>query len=164
VGPIRVSHGPVPEAFDLEQDCDVETDPLDTLRNNSSSRIWRSGLSSLGRSSASTTDLVPSRSNAPSESSAALDTEFDNGRGHDRDVTDIFGDSGPDYHDIGTGEDGEVMLISRDGDDFDLAGSVISVPVGNSSTEADRRSVEVIPPTPTAGNKVSKVPTTMTCM
>lgn len=161
VGPIRVSHVPVPDAFDLEQDCDIEADPLDTVKGNSS-RTWRNGLSNLGRSSASITDRVPSKYNPASESSAALDTEFDNGQGQDRDAANIFGDDGFEGHDTGTDIEGEVMLISRNGEDFSLTGSVISVPVGNKSVEADRRSIEVVPPTPTAGHKVSKVPIAVT--
>jgi hypothetical protein len=156
VGPIRVSHVPVPDAFDLEQDCTTESAPLDTLRTNSSSRTWRNGLSSLGRSSASIVDRVPSKSNSASETSA-LDPEFDVGRGHDRDAAHVIGDGGSDNHDPGTGQEEEVMLISRNGEDFTLTGSVISMPMGN-GTDHDRRSIEVVPPTPTASNKVSKTP------
>jgi hypothetical protein len=90
-----------------------------------------------------------------------LDTEFDNGRGQERDAANVLGDGdSEDGHDTGTGIEDEVMLISRNGEDFSLTGSVISVPVG--SVEADRRSIEVVPPTPTAGHKVSKVPTAVT--
>jgi len=93
-----------------------------------------------------------------------LDTEFDNDRGQDRDAVNILGDGGSEDYDTGTGIEGEVMLISRNGEDFSLTGSVISMPVGNGndSVEADRRSIEVVPPTPTAGHKVSKVPTAVT--
>jgi hypothetical protein len=90
-----------------------------------------------------------------------LDTEFDSGRGHDRDAANIIGDGDFDDHDTGTGQEDEVMLISRNGEDFSLAGSVISVPLGNLSVDHDRRSIEVVPPTPTASNKVSKVLTTV---
>jgi len=165
VGPVRVSRVPVSNDFDLEEDGDGDTEPPDTLRSTSStSRVWRNGLSGFGRSSGSVTDRTPFRCQGPgseaSQSSGPLDTEFDIGRGHDRNANNIIGDGGSDDHDTANGGDDEVMLISRNGQDFTMTGSVISVPVGSSSGEAesDRRSTEVVPPTPTAGNKVSTVP------
>lgn len=168
VGPVRVSRVPVSNDFDLEEDGDGETEPPDTLRSTSStSRVWRNGLSGFGRSSGSVTDRAPFRYQHPgseaSQSSAPLDTEFDIGRGHDRDATDVIGGDGSDDHDTGNGGGDEVMLISRNGQDFTMTGSVISMPVGNGSgeTESDRRSIEVVPPTPTAGNKVSRISQTV---
>jgi hypothetical protein len=156
VGPIRVSQVPAPDIFDLEQDCDAETDAADTLRSTSS-RAWRNGLLSLGRSSYSITERIPPRNHAASESSqgsAPLDPELDDGRGHDS--SNVVGDSGSDDQDAAGGNEDEVMLISRNGQDFSMTGSVISEPIGKSSVESDRRSIEVVPPTPTASNKVSK--------
>lgn len=154
VGPIRVSQVPAPDIFDLEQDCDAETDAADTLRSTSS-RAWRNGLLSLGRSSYSITERTPTRNQAASESSqssAPLDPELDDGRGHDS--SNVVGDSGSDDQDTAGGNEDEVMLISRNGQDFSMTGSVISEPIGNSSVESDRRSIEVVPPTPTASNKL----------
>lgn len=158
VGPIRVSQVPAPDIFDLEQDCDTETDAADTLRSTSS-RAWRNGLLNLGRSSCSIAERIPPRNHAASESSqgsAAPDPELDDGRGHD--PSNVVGDSVFDDQDAAGGNEDEVMLISRNGQDFDfsMTGSVISEPIGKSSMESDRRSIEVVPPTPTAGAKVSK--------
>jgi len=46
-------------------------------------------------------------------------------------------------------------LISRDGEDFTLEGSMVSVPLGHGHVKADgdRRSVEVVPPTPVLGKQ-----------
>ena len=161
VGPVRVSRVPLSGDFDLEEDGDVETEHSDTLRSTSStSRVWRNGLSTFGRSSASVTDRAPFRYPHPgsetSQGSALLDAEFDIGQG---DATNLIVDGGSDDHNTGNDGGGQVMLISRNGQDFTMTGSVISMPVGSSSGEAesDRRSIEVVPPTPTAGNKVSKV-------
>src|SRR6266851_8078078 len=75
-----------------------------------------------------------------------LDPELDDGRGHDS--SNVFGDSGSDDQDAAGGNEDEVMLISRNGQDFSMTGSVISEPIGKSSVESDRRSIEVVPPTP----------------
>jgi len=47
------------------------------------------------------------------------------------------------------------MLISRDGEDFSLEGSLISMPLGNGPVKVvgDRRSIEVVPPTPILGKQ-----------
>jgi len=159
LGPIPVSRVPVPDAFDLG-DPDTET-LSDTLRSNSS-RSWRNGLSSLGRNPASSMDRALSTQHLPIEvsgSSAALDTMPDYSRGYDEDAADVTRDGGANGHDVAAGVDGnEVMLISRDGEDFNLDGSMISVPLGNGpvKVDGDRRSIEVVPPTPILGKQVCK--------
>jgi hypothetical protein len=158
--PVRVSRVPLSNDFDLEEDGDIETEHSDTLRSCPST-VRRNGLpSTFGRSSSSVTDRAPFRYPHPgsetSQSSAILDAEFDIGLG---DATNVIVDGGSDDHDTGNDRGDEVMLISRNGEDFSMTSSVISMSVGSSSGEAesDRRSIEVVPPTPTAGSKVSKV-------
>lgn len=159
--PVRVSHVPLSSDFDLEEDGDVETEHSHTLRSTSCpSTVRRNGLSTFGRSSSSVTDRAPFRYPHPgsetSQSSALLDAEFDIGRG---DATNVIVDGGSDDHYTGSDGGDEVMLISRNGQDFSMTSSVISVPVGSSfgEAESDHRSIEVVPPTPTARSKVSKV-------
>jgi hypothetical protein len=159
VGPVRVSRVPLSNDFDLEEDGDVETEHSDTLRSTAStSRVWRNGLSTFGRSSASVADRAPFRFPHPasesSQGSAPLDAEFDDGPG---DTTNVIIDGGSDDHDTRCDGEGEVMLISRNGQDFSMSGSVISMPIGSvfGEVESDRGSIEVVPPTPTASNKVS---------
>jgi len=136
-GPIPVSRVPVPDAFDLE-DSDTETDPFNTLRSTAS-RTWRSRQHNPASES--------------SQSSAALDSEPDNGRGYDEDITNVVENGGVGDRDDRMGSGDEVLLISRDGEDFSLEGSVISVPSNRRPIEADRRSIEVVPPTPTLSSK-----------
>jgi hypothetical protein len=156
-----VSRVAVSDAFDIEQDSasGIETDPSDTLRSNSS-RAWRNGLSSLGRSSGSVIDRIPSRYHPPSESSqssGALDAELDDGHGYDRDAANVTEDDGSDDHDTGNDGEEDVMLISRNGQDFSMSGhgSVIAMPVDQTPAESDRGSIEVVPPTPTSSKQVS---------
>ncbi|KAI0001350.1 hypothetical protein BJV74DRAFT_94302 [Russula compacta] len=147
-GPIPVSRAPASEAFDLE-DSDTETDPMDTLRT-SSSRSWRNGRTTPGRNSAPLTDRTTSTHNLASEasrSSAALDSTLHNGRGRDDDAANSDRDGGVDDNDRMDIEN-EVMLISRNGRDFSLRESASSVLDGRGPVEADRESVDVVPPTP----------------
>ncbi len=70
----------------------------------------------------------------------------------------VLGDGGADDHNNELDARNQVMLISRDGEDFSLRGSMNSVPLGRRSTEVDRRSIEVVPPSPRAINKqVSRI-------
>jgi hypothetical protein len=150
-GPIPVSRLPVPNTLDLE-DPVTETDTLksDTLKSNES-RSW--GLPTLGRNPASMVDSMPSMHNLVNKaswSSAALDSVLDNDRGNYEDTGKVFEDGGANDHDYGIAP---VMLISRDGEDFSVEGSVIS---GKKSVEVDRRSTEVVPPTPTISQETNK--------
>jgi hypothetical protein len=157
-GPIKVSRVPVPDTFDLE-DPVTEADPFDTLRSTSS-RSWRNGPPTVGRSSGSTLDRIPSPHNLmnkPSWSSAALQSVLDNSHENYEDTRNVFKDDGAKDHDHGMDARNGVMLISRDGDDFSLSRSTISVPIGRGSIEVDRRSTEVVPPSPpTISKQVSK--------
>jgi hypothetical protein len=152
-GPIKVSRVPVPDTFDLE-DPFTKADPFDTLRSTSS-RSW-----TVGRNSCSTLDRIPSPHNLinkPSWSSAALEPVLNNDQQNYDDTANVFEDDGANDHDRGTDAGNGVILISKDGDDFSLSGSLISVPIGRRSIEVDRRSIEVVPPTPHTINKqVSK--------
>ncbi|KAI0305477.1 hypothetical protein B0F90DRAFT_1666372 [Multifurca ochricompacta] len=103
----------------------------------------------LGRRTTSATDReAPTQnlehSNEVTRDTATIDLEFENGRG------DGVANSSIDDHDSGIATGDSVMLISRTGQDFSLRGSVISMRVGagRSPIEADRRSIEVVPPTP----------------
>jgi len=96
--------------------------------------------------------------NKPSWSSAALESVFDYGRENYEDTGNVLGDGGADDHNNELDARNQVMLISRDGEDFSLRGSMNSVPLGRRSTEVDRRSIEVVPPSPRAINKqVSRI-------
>jgi hypothetical protein len=153
-GPIPVSRLPVPNTLDLE-DPVTETDTLksDTLKSNES-RSW--GLPTLGRNPASMVDSMPSMHNLVNKaswSSAALDSVLDNDRGNYEDTGKVFEDGGANDHDYGIAP---VMLISRDGEDFSLSGSMVSVPIGRMSVEVDRGSIEVVPPSPSSPRTVSK--------
>jgi len=153
-GPIKVSRVPVPDTFDLE-DPVTKADPFDTPRS-ASSRSWRNGPPTVGRNSGSTLDRIPSPHlviNKPSWSSAALESVLDNGQENDEGTGNVFEDDGANDPDHGTNAGNRVMLISRDGEDFSLTGSMISVPLGRRSIEVDRRSIEVVPPTPIIINK-----------
>jgi hypothetical protein len=159
-GPIPVSRVPVPDAFDLE-DSDTETDPFNTLRSTAS-RAWRNQHSTLAQNSSSVTDRNHPTHNPASESSqssAALDSEPDNGRGYDEDIANVVENGGVGDRDDRMRSGDEVLLISRDGEDFSLEGSVISCPSNKRPIEADRRSIEVVPPTPTLGSKQVSVST-----
>jgi hypothetical protein len=160
-GPIKVSRVPVPDTFDLE-DPVTRADPFGTPRS-ASSRSWRNGPSTVGRNSGSTLDRIPSPHNLinkPSWSSAALESVLDNGHENDEDTGNVFEDHGANDRDHGMDARNGVLLISRDGKDFSLSGSTVSVPIGRRSIEVDRRSIEVVPPSPssprTASNQVSK--------
>lgn len=150
-GPIKVSHVPVPDTFDLG---DPVTDPFDTLRSTSS-RSW-----TVGRNSGSTLDRIPSPHNLinkPSWSSAALEPVLDNDQENYDNTRNVFEDDGANDHDRGTDAGNGVILISKDGEDFSLSGSLISVPIGGRSVDVDRGSIEVVPPTPLSINEqVSK--------
>lgn len=152
-GPIQVSHVPVPDTFDLE-DPVTETDTLksDTLRSNES-KSW--GLPTLGRNPGLMMDRIPSMHdlvNKTSWSSAALDSVLDDDRGNYEDIGKNFEDGGANDHDYGMDAQHRVMLISRNGEDFSVEGSPIS---RKTSIEVDRRSTEVVPPTPTIRKQVN---------
>ncbi|KAI9446927.1 hypothetical protein F5148DRAFT_1253142 [Russula earlei] len=153
VGPIPVSRVPVPAAFDLE-DTETETDLFDTLRSNSS-RSCRNGTPT--QAPTPLIDRALSSQNLAGDlsgSSAALDLMLDYGRGYDEEAADFGRDGGVDDHDSENGgAENEVMLISRDGEDFSMEGSMVHGPLGNQSpvdaeVNRDRRSIEVVPPTP----------------
>jgi hypothetical protein len=152
-GPIKVSRVPVPDTFDLE-DPVTNADPFDTP-GSASSRSW-----TVGRNSDSTLDRIPSPHhliNKPSWSSAALEPVLDNGQENYDDTGNVFEDGGANDHDGGTNAGNGVILISKDGEDFSLTGSLISVPIGGRSIEVDRGSIEVWPPSPhTISKHVSK--------
>ena len=156
--PIKVSRAPVSDTFDLE-DTVTEADPFDTSRSTSS-RSRRNGPLTDGRTSGSTLDRIPSPHdliNKPSWSSAALESVLDNGQENYEDTGNVFGDDGVNGHNDGLDARNGVMLISKNGDDFSLSGSTISVPISRRSNEVDRRSIEVVPPSPPTINKqVSK--------
>ena len=152
-GPIPVSRVPVPDTFDLE-DPVTETDTLrsDTLKS-SESRSW--GLPTLGRNPGQMVDHMPSMHNLVNKtswSSAALDSVLDDDRGDYEDTGKVFEDGGANDHDYGMDPQHRVMLISRNGEDFSVEGSVIS---RKTSVEVDRRSTEVVPPTPTIGKQMN---------
>jgi hypothetical protein len=155
-GPIKVSRVPVPDTFDLE-------DPVTTAdlfdAPSTSSRSWRNGTPTVGRNSGSTLDRISSPHhliNKLSWSSAALESVLDNGQENYEDTGNVFEGDGANDHDR-TGAGDGVILISRDGKDFSLSGSMTSVPIGRRSIEVDRRSIEVVPPSPHTINKqVSK--------
>lgn len=157
-GPIKVSRVPVPDTFDLEDSVTI-TDPFDTPRS-ASSRSWQNGPPTVGRNSGSTLDRIPSPHhliNKPSWSSAALEPVVDNGQENYEDTGNVFEDDDANDHGHGTDAGNGVILISRDGEDFSLSGSMTSVPIGRRSIEVDRRSIEVVPPSPHTINKqVSK--------
>ena len=151
-GPIPVSHIPVPKTFDIE-DPVTETDAFDSLRSDAS-RSWRNGLPIVGQNSGSMVDRITSET---SLSSVALDSVLDNGPGNYEDTGNVFEDRGANDYDDGTNAQGGVMLISRNGEDFSLlTRSTTSLPIGNNSVEVDRRSIEVVPPTPTTSRRGNK--------
>lgn len=154
-GPVKVSRVPVPDTFDLE-DPVTEADPFDTPRSTLT-RSWGNGTSTVGRNSDSTFDRIPSPHNLinkPSWSSAALELVLDNGQENYEDTGNVLEDDRADDHDHGMDAGNRVMLISRDGEDFSLSGSMISVPIGRRSIE-DQRSIEVVPPSPITINEQS---------
>ena len=153
-GPVRVSRVPVPDTFDLE-DPVTETD---TLKSNTS-KSWRNGFTSVGRNSASTIDGIPpthNLANKASWSSAALEPVLDNGRENNGGTGNVFEDGGAEDHDNGTNARNGVMLISRNGEDFSMSGSMVSAPFGKRSVELDRRSIEVVPPSPTINKQMNR--------
>jgi hypothetical protein len=156
-GPIKVSRVPVSDTFDLE-DPVTEADPFDTPSTSSRSR--RNGPLPDGRNSGSTLDRLPSPHdliNKPSWSSAALESVLVNGQENYEDTGNVFEDDGANDHDYGMDDGNRVMLISRNGEDFSLSGSTISRPISRISNEVDRRSIEVVPPSPSTTRKqVSK--------
>lgn len=158
-GPIKVSRVPVPDTFDLE-DPVTKADAFDTPKS-ASFRSWRNGPPTVGRNSGSTLDRIPSPHhviNKPSWSSAALESVLDNDQENNEDTRNVFEDDGANDPDHGTDAGNRVMLISRDGEDFSLSGSMISVPLGRRSIEVDQGSIEVVPPSPITINKqVSKL-------
>ena len=154
-GPIRVSRVPVPDTFDLG-DSATKADLFDRPRSNSS----RSWLPTVGRNSGSTVDRIPSPHNLinkPSWSSAALESVLDNGQENCEDTRNVFFEDGGanGHHDLNHGliAQNGVMLISRDGEDFSLCGSMISGPIMRRSVEEDRGSIEVVPPSPSTVRK-----------
>ena len=152
-GPVRVSRVPVSDTFDLE-DPATETD---TFRSNAS--FLRNGFPSLGRNSASTVDGIPSThnlANKTSWSSAALEPMLDNGRENNEGTGNVFEVGGAEDHDNGMDARNGVMLISRNGEDFSMSGSMVSAPFGKRSVEVDRRSTEVVPPTPTINRQMKR--------
>ena len=153
-GPVKVSRVPVPDTFDLG-DSFTKADAFDTPRSTSS----RSWPPNVGRNSDSTLDRIPSPHNLinkPSWSSAALESVLDNGQENEGDTGNVFEDDGANDHDHGTDARNGVLLISRDGEDFSLNGSMASVPIGRRSIEVDRRSIEVVPPSPTSPRTINK--------
>jgi hypothetical protein len=157
-GPTKVSPLPVTDNFDLE-DPVTEADPFDTLRSTSS-RSRRNGAPTDGRASGSTLDRIPSPHdliNKPSWSSAALESVLDNGQENYGDTGNVIEDERANDHDYGMDDGNRVMLISRNGENFSLSGSTISLPISRRSNEVDRRSTEVVPPSPSTTHKqVSK--------
>jgi hypothetical protein len=156
-GPTPVSHVPISDTFDIE-DSDPEMDPFDTLGSNaSSSRTRRNRPSTtVGRSRNSTADREGPLQSIfqPSEAtrySAILEPEFDDAH----DTVKFMEDGGVRNHDTETTTRDGVMLISRNGRNFSLTGSVISR-VSRPPVERDRRSTEVVPPTPTFYQQVSQ--------
>ena len=156
-GPVKVSRVPVPDTFDLE-DPVTNADPFDSPSTSSGSR--RNGPSTDGRNSRSTLDRIPSPHdllNKPSWSSAALENVLVNGQENCEDSGNVFEDDGANDHDYGMNDDNGVMLISRNGENFSLSGSTVSLPISRWSNEVDRRSIEVVPPSPSTNRKqVSK--------
>jgi hypothetical protein len=152
-GPIPVSRVPISDSFDIE-DSDPEMDPFDTLRSNASSSRARRNFPSttVGRGRNSTADREAPLQNIfqPSEAprySTILEPEFDD----PHDTAKLMGDGGEHNHDTETTTRDGVMLISRNGQDFSLTGSMVSrvSRVSRTPVERDRRSTEVVPPTPT---------------
>jgi hypothetical protein len=153
-GPIPVSRAPVSDDFDIE-DSDAETDPFGTLRSNASSRARRNGrrTSEVDRE-APTQNPVQSSVARPDPTTLNLD--LDDVRAYDGDETNVVGDGGVDDHDSKMVTGDSVMLISRNGQNFSLTGSVISMGVRGSPIDVDRSSIEVVPPTPTMNSRVSE--------
>lgn len=154
-GPIKVSRLPVTDNFDLEDPVTGADAPGST-----SSRSGRNGPSTVGRNSGSTFDRIPSPhnlTNNPSRSSAALESVLDNGQENHENIGNVLEGDGANDHDDETDDGNGVMLISRDGEDFSLSGSMASVPICRRSSEEDRRSTEVVPPSPhTTRKQVSR--------
>lgn len=147
-GPIPVSRVPVPEAFDIES-SDSETDPFDTIRSNAS-KARRGPFTNPRQNAASGSDRTASSFTLthPSDGmrdSPTLDVELDSDRGLYQSVA-VGGGNGADDHDS-AGD--SVMLISRNGQDFSSGGTLISLRGDRNTVEIDRRSTEVVPPTPT---------------
>ena len=110
-------------------------------------------------------DRIPSPHhviNKLSWSSAALESVLDNDQENNEDTRNVFEDDGANDPDHGTDAGNRVMLISRDGEDFSLSGSMISVPLGRRSIEVDQGSIEVVPPSPITINK--QVSKSVNCM
>lgn len=151
-GPIQVSRVPVSDTFDLE-DPVAETD---TLRSNTS-RSWGSGHPTVGRNSDSIADHIPSPNNLANKPSwsSGLESMLGNVRENYEDTGNVLEDGGAEDHDNGMDTRNGVMLISKDGDDFSLRESMASTPFGKRSVEVDRRSIEVVPPTPTVSKQMN---------
>ena len=146
-GPIPVSRVPVPDTFDIES-SDSETDPFDTLRTNAS-RTKRRPFTNPKQSATSGSDRGASsytltHNSDGTRDSPTLDVDLDD-PGFDQGVVNgVGGGYGADDHDI----NGDcVMLITRNGHDFSSGSTPVSL--RGSITDADRRSIEVVPPTPT---------------
>lgn len=162
-GPVKVSRAPVSDTFDLE-DPVSEADPFDTHGSSTSSRSWRNGPPIVERNSGSTLDRIPSPHdliNKLSWSSTAPESVPDNGQENYENTGNVSESGGGETdHDHEVDAGNGVMLISRDGENFSLSGSMISVPIGSSrrSVEVDRGSIEVVPPSPPAvsSKQVSK--------
>ncbi|KAH8993231.1 hypothetical protein EDB86DRAFT_1370678 [Lactarius hatsudake] len=155
-GPIPVSRVAVPEAFDIES-SDSETDPFDTLR----SKTRRGPFTNLRQIVASGSDRGASSYTLthPSEGtrdSSTLDADLESDRGLDHGVANgAGGGNGADDHD-NAGD--HVMVI---GQNFSSGGSLRRG--DGSPVEADQSSIEVVPPTPTLGTRVSTFNSAMTC-
>ena len=162
-GPIPVSRVAVPETFDIES-SDDETNPFDTLRSNASkakhgpfTHLRHNAASGSDRGASSYTLTHPSDG---TRDSTTIDGELDSDRGLDQGVANgVGGSNGADDHDSA----GDcVMLITRNGQDFSSGGSLISLRGDRSPIESDRRSTEVVPPTPTLDRRVSTFNNAMT--
>ncbi|KAI0256240.1 hypothetical protein BJV78DRAFT_448494 [Lactifluus subvellereus] len=150
-GPIRVSRAPISDDFDIE-DSDPEMDPFVTLRSNASSRARRNRPPTVRRSTSDTDGEAPIQVQA---SETRLDLDLDDVGVYDGDETNVVRDSGVDDHDSKMVTGNGVMLISRNGQNFSLTSNVISM--RRSPMEVDRRSIEVVPPTPTLNNQPFRI-------
>ena len=158
-GPIPVSRVPVSDDFDIE-DSDPETDPFGTLRSDASSRARRNGPSTIGRRTSEVDREAPTQNpmqySVTRPDPTTLNLDLNDVRAYDGDETIVVGDGGVDDHDSKMVTGDSVMLISRNGQNFSLTGSVISMGVRGSPIDVDRSSIEVVPPTPTMNSRVSE--------
>ncbi|KAI0266671.1 hypothetical protein BC834DRAFT_108119 [Gloeopeniophorella convolvens] len=159
-GPVQVSHRSDPDSFDIE-DSDSEIDPFDTLRTRSS-KSRGIGIANYGTNGASAADLIASTHNffRPGEVTRPRGSPDPTDDHHEYD--DFLGgiqDPSLDGHSSGMATGDSVLLISRNGRDFSIRGSIAtsrqSTLIGRPVLEEDRRSMDVVPPTPTKSGQVS---------